>query len=336
MKILKKILYTLLGLIALILIVSLFLPGKLKVISEADVNLPVSKVFYSLASFNNHSKWDPWIVKDTTSVITVMPVQGYLGSKYSWTGKDSGAGEMVIDSVVKNKYISLSLSFVGIKQKAKVWYELTPLENNRTRVSWGFLQDATYPVGRIFIAFFKPSLQKEYNKGINNLKRMLEIDGVSMSTLSEITVGDIQQFDAMIVSGRGIVEETSIKLAKMYSRIFSAIRDQGLEVSGNPFIHNLNYDKETGVSDFEVGVPVKKAGKPSGDVKPQIYKSFKAVKAVHTGPYDEFMNSYNSMLKYISRENISIKGEGWEFYLTDTQMEADELKWQTLIAFPLK
>jgi effector-binding domain-containing protein len=335
MKILKWILITIVGLIALVLVVAAFLPSRVRITSETVINLPAYKVFYSLASFKDRSAWDPWITKDSTSKVTVVPVEGYAGSKFSWTSKNSGSGEMIIDSVIKNQRIVLSLSFAGMNQKASVWHDLITL-GGTTKLSWGFEQDAAYPFGRLIMAIIKPKLQADYDQGLVNLKTFLEEKGVIMSSLSPILREHIPPFYAVVAEGKGTIAELSSKMSVLIEKVNESIKAQGLKIVGPPFNHYLYFEASTGVSSFEVGFPVDKPGKSIGDIRFMVVPAFSCLEAIHTGPYSEFGVSYGKFVQYIVENKLDASKEAWEFYLTDINAVPDETKWQTLIAFPLK
>jgi effector-binding domain-containing protein len=335
MKILKWILLIVIGLIGLILVIALFLPKTLRIVSETEIIMPVEKVYYSLVTFTDRKSWDPWVSKDTTSRVTVTPVEGHVGTKYSWTSKNSGSGEMVIDSVVKNKYISLTLSFTGMSQKAQVWHDFIPGKGT-AKVSWGFSQDASYPMGRIIMALIKGKLQADYDRGLGNLKKLLEEKGIEMSTLSPILVEKIPPFYAMINKGTGKLSELGPKMEEMFRDLSATIKAQRIEIVGPPFNHYLFFDANTGISVFEIGFPVNKAGKSSDGIQSIIVPGFSALEAIHTGPYTDFGSSYEKFIRHIAENNYKVATGTWEFYLTDPVTVPDEMKWKTLIAYPLK
>ncbi len=335
MKVLRWILLTLLGLVAFILIIALFLPKEVKIISETEINLPVNKVFYSQATFYDRGEWDPWVREDTSVIINITNVQAYVGSEYSWTSGNSGAGKIVIDSIVSNEYISYTLSFEGMKQTPKVWNQFID-RDGKTFLTWGFSQHASYPAGRIFMFFMKGKLQSDYDRGLSNLKILLEEKGVQMSSLSEIVIKDIPEFNAMLAKGQATMDQLSLKMDELLLLVLAEIQQQELEIKGVSFHHFLNFDKETGNSIFEVGFPVSKSGRSTDQVKASRIKGFSALQALHTGPYSEVGISYTKIMKYISENNINASMDAWEFYLLGPETDPDESKWRTLIVFPLK
>jgi len=335
MKILRKLLFGLLGLVLLFLVVALFAPKYLEIVSETEINLPVNKVFYSQLNFIDRGKWDPWISKDTTTKTSITLSEDGVGSVYSWTSEKMGSGKMVVDSVVTNQHIALTLSFAGMNQSSKVWNDFSE-KDGKTLLKWGFYQDATYPVGRIFMLLMKGKLQSDYDQGLANLKKYLEENGVKMSSLSGITTDEISGFTAITISDTGTMEKVSARTPEMFGTLLSVVQSQGLEVAGYLFSHYSNYDEATGKSDFEVGIPVKKAGKTVEGVKVITVAGFRGLKAIHTGPYEELSNSYEQLMSHIATNNVPAINEAWEFYLTDPEMETDPTKWKTLIVFPMK
>ena len=111
---------------------------------------------------------------------------------------------------------------------------------------------------------------------------------------------------------------------------------QNLEISGPAFVHYIDYDEATGFSNYLPGVPVAKAGVASAEVRAVSYPEMKVVSAVHTGPYERFLESYETLGAYIERNGLEIDGRAFEFYTVNGQTEPDPDKWQTIIALPLK
>jgi effector-binding domain-containing protein len=114
------------------------------------------------------------------------------------------------------------------------------------------------------------------------------------------------------------------------------VEKQNLEVVGPAFVHYLDYDEESGHSNFRAGFIVDKPGVDAGEISSVEYPEMKVVQAMHTGPYEEFTSSYGKMDAYISANGLEVSGQAFEFYVTGMMTEQDNKKWETLIAFPLK
>jgi effector-binding domain-containing protein len=107
-------------------------------------------------------------------------------------------------------------------------------------------------------------------------------------------------------------------------------------MAGAPFTHYLDYDENTGISNYVAGVRVSSAGIQSGEVYPIEYGEMRVARAMHTGPYTGFPDSYAKMGRFIQTSGEEMIGESFEFYLTDPSTEPDRSRWQTIIAFVLK
>jgi effector-binding domain-containing protein len=335
MKFIKWFFIILIGLAALILLVALFLPKTLDVREETSINLPVNKVYYSLATFSDRTSWDPWMSQDTSTLVQFEFVEGNIGNKFTWTSKKMGSGSMVIDSVMKDQYIGMTLSFTDMNSTAKVWHDLSSLDGG-THLSWGFQQEASYPVGRIVSVIMKNMIRSDYQKGLSNLKAYLETHGVKMSQLSEIRTEVVTPFYALTVEGKGTMDEMSRSMSELFKVVMESVEKQGLTIDGIPFNHYIYYDQATGLSTFEVGFPVTGPGKSMDGIKAIKVEGFQALEAIHTGPYTEFGDSYEKFMRYITENKVPVRMTSWEFYLTDPTMEPDETKWKTLIAFPIR
>jgi effector-binding domain-containing protein len=156
------------------------------------------------------------------------------------------------------------------------------------------------------------------------------------SHLGPISIEKQDALVAMTARGAGTMETIGQELGRLYGLIMAEIGKQSLQMSGPPFVHYLDYDEATGHSNYVAGVPVVRAGEETDEVHPRSYKEMKVVQAMHTGPYEEFVNSYAEMETYIEENSLKVTGQAFEFYLTDPGTQPDPNKWKTLIAFPLE
>ena len=132
------------------------------------------------------------------------------------------------------------------------------------------------------------------------------------------------------------METIGEQLGELYGLLFMEAGKQQLEIAGAAFVHYLDYDESTGFSNYRAGIPVDQMGKDAGQVKAVGYPEMEVVQALHTGPYEEFISSYEQLGTFVESNNLEINGEAFEHYLVGMQTESDPALWQTLIAFPLK
>ena len=88
MRILRGILFSLLGLLLLLLIVSFFLPSKVNVTRSATINAPADRIFAEVNDFKNWHKWMPWSEKDPTMKFIYDATTAGKGAGYCWKSEE--------------------------------------------------------------------------------------------------------------------------------------------------------------------------------------------------------------------------------------------------------
>jgi effector-binding domain-containing protein/uncharacterized protein YndB with AHSA1/START domain len=334
MKILKWILIAVVVLVVLVAAVGYMLPREVVVTTSEEIRQPPQKVFHFVAGFVDRTAWDPWIKSDTATKCTFDIKSGYTGSKYMWEGPKIGTGVMEVDSVVVGSYILNSVSFMKGTTIPEEW-TFTP-SGEGTRMTWTITMTSDSPLERLMNSMFKGMIQKTIDSGKTDLKNYLDSHQVTMSTVSELAVEEFPALEALVCSGSGSLEQTASMLAEYYGKIFLVIEEQKLQPQGMPFALYTNFNQETGTADVTAGMPVSAGGKNSGDVRVVKYPSFTAVKALHTGPYEELMGTYMAVQKYASDNSITLTGDAWEFYLNDPAEIKDPTQLLTTVAMPLR
>jgi Polyketide cyclase / dehydrase and lipid transport len=174
MKILKTIFYVILGLIALIFVVALFLPSEYKVERSVEINKPVGIVFGYVADFNNFREWNPWSSLEPNHSFEVSGDSGQVGQKYHWDGNIIGTGEMIFTELKPYELIKSDILFLAPEQANGVVDFIFDGEENRTKISWSLTGSADYPLGRFFGLMMDSFLGPDFEKGMINLKNMCE------------------------------------------------------------------------------------------------------------------------------------------------------------------
>jgi effector-binding domain-containing protein/uncharacterized protein YndB with AHSA1/START domain len=335
MKALRVILIIVLVLVAAVLIVPLFSPATAEVSAETTIALEPDEIFPTVASFTHRYEWDPWYTQDSTADVRLGPKEGYVGSTYSWEGEKIGTGSMEVISVRENEYIESSLWFGEVVEPSLVEWSFEPVDGG-THVIWSFSQETTYPIGRLGMMFGKIFLKQSFELGLANLKEYMESLPKKSSALGAISVGTLPAMMTLVADGAGSMETIGEQLGELYGLLFTEAANQQLEVIGAAFTLYLDYDEVTDFTNYLAGVMVNKMGSDAGKVKAVAYPEVEAVRAIHTGPYEEFSTSYAELEFYLQENEIQTSGQAFEFYQVGMQTESDPALWETLIAFPLK
>lgn len=94
MKILKILLYTLLGLGALWAILGLFAKKDYHIERSIEIDAPMELVYEHVRYFKNFESWSPWAKLDPAMKTSITGDDGTIGATYKWAGNDDvGIGQ---------------------------------------------------------------------------------------------------------------------------------------------------------------------------------------------------------------------------------------------------
>ena len=174
MKILKGLFLAILGIIALILIIAIFLPSEYEVERSIEINKPVGLVYGYVSDFNNFRDWNPWSPMEVGHSFEVIGDSGSVGQKYSWEGKIIGSGNMVFTEFQNNQIVRLDINFLSPEQGMGVVDWIFEGNNVNTKVTWKLVGEAGYPMGRYFGLMMDEFLGKNFEDGVKKLKENCE------------------------------------------------------------------------------------------------------------------------------------------------------------------
>jgi hypothetical protein len=168
-------LYILIGLIILVLILSLTVPTEFKLERDIIIKKPKAEVFPYVRSLKNQDNWSVWNMKDPNMVRDFTGTDGTVGFVSRWDGnKQVGKGEQEITGIKDGERVDMQLRFERPMKMTNEAYIITlPESDNQTRVRWGFTGNSGRPMN-LFSAMMKGALTKDFDRGLNNLKNILE------------------------------------------------------------------------------------------------------------------------------------------------------------------
>jgi hypothetical protein len=177
MRILKKIIFVLLGLIGIVLITGLVMSNDYAVVREITINQPKDSVFNYVKMMKNQDYFSVWNMKDPNSKRTFTGTDGEIGFIYSWNGNDEvGEGEQEIKKIVPGERIDMELRFKRPMASTDYGYFVTEsLSANQTKVKWGFNGKMPYPMNVMMLFMnMDEMLGKDLQASLINLKSNLE------------------------------------------------------------------------------------------------------------------------------------------------------------------
>jgi len=177
MKVIKYIFGSILALLGIYLIVALFLPSEVEVSRSITIDRPANMVFQQVNSLDNWVKWDPWYESEPDMLISPdSEHDSGVGARRKWDSEEHGSGAQEIvesypDSLIR---IKLEMEKVGASYATWTFKE----DNGKTNVTWTLEADAPLLLRPFMIMFLPSAVKKDYDRGLANLKKLVETDWV--------------------------------------------------------------------------------------------------------------------------------------------------------------
>ena len=175
MRILKWILGVVAVLAVAFIAIGMLLPREVTVERTAEINAPADKIWPHINNLKATEAWSPWLGLDPDVKTTYGDIAEGVGAKMSWASDDPnvGNGSMEVMESVPNERLASALDF-GDMGTATARYELAG-NSEATTVTWALdLDMGASPVGRWFGLMMDGMVGPDYEKGLANLKALVE------------------------------------------------------------------------------------------------------------------------------------------------------------------
>jgi hypothetical protein len=148
----------------------------MKIKKSITINKSSRVVFDYLKITGNQDNFSVWNMADPNMKKTYKGTDGTIGFQYTWDSsvKNVGAGVQETTAIEDGKSIEYSINFSRpMKNHGKTRFEITSLGSDSTSVVWVFDSPSKFPMS-LFAPIFKKMLGKDLEKGLINLKGILE------------------------------------------------------------------------------------------------------------------------------------------------------------------
>lgn len=173
----KKVLYIIIGLIAIVCILGLVAPNDFAVERKVVINKPKDQVFEFVKYLKNQDLYSSWARKDPAMKREFRGTDGEAGAVSGWEGnKEVGKGEQEIRQITPGERIDFELRFKKPFEATNKAYMITEAAGtNQTLVKWGFSGRMPFPMNAMML-FVNMDKQagKDFEIGLANLKELLE------------------------------------------------------------------------------------------------------------------------------------------------------------------
>lgn len=174
MKLLKRILGTLLALIVIILALAFALPNDYGVSRSIVINAPAEKIYPMIATTKEWQKWSVWNQRDPSMVMTFTGPEAGKDAAWDWQSKSQGNGGMKFTNVVANQQIDYELHFEGMGKPSTGSFIFEP-QGKATKITWTMKGTSEGSVStKLFVPFMDKLIGPDFEAGLNNLKKLVE------------------------------------------------------------------------------------------------------------------------------------------------------------------
>jgi len=171
MKILKILLFIVVGIIGIVIILGLVAPKKYSVERSVSIEAPTGLVKDQIVRFENFKEWEPWGAADPNMKVTIEGEDGAVGAVYRWEGNDQvGSGTQEIINMTDDR-VDIKLNFIAPWESEDFTYYEFNDQGESVEVTWGM--DGTNPFPMNVMAMFmdiEGMIGNQYDKGLNQLK----------------------------------------------------------------------------------------------------------------------------------------------------------------------
>lgn len=166
--------YIFIGLVAVVLLISAFMPSRYNVEKSTVIHKPVRVVMDTVGDLNQYAAWNPWQQSDPAAIKKITGTPRTVGHRYEWRGKKVGEGSLTIIGI-DDKHIHFNLEILKPwKSKARDNWLFEEWGNGETKITWQNSGNLPWPIARLMGPMINKNLNHQFQLGLNNLKKRVE------------------------------------------------------------------------------------------------------------------------------------------------------------------
>jgi effector-binding domain-containing protein/uncharacterized protein YndB with AHSA1/START domain len=334
MKLLKVLLYIVLGVAALFAGAGLFARKNYHIERSLEINAPREIVFEQVRSFKNFEKWSPWHGLDPDQKTAFEGTDGEVGAVYRWEGNsDVGKGVQTMKAIRPDR-VDIEVRFTEPWESTSPTFFTLEEKGEKTRVTWGFDMHVAFPWNAFaMLTDVDAGVGKDYERGLGNLKKLCE--GIAHKTYRGYEVLEAELPAKYYAGVRKTIamSEISAFYAENTPQIMENIQKGGLQIAGPRSSLTWLWDEKNHQTDIAAAFPVGSDKKLGAGIATVKIGGGKALTIDHYGPYDSIGNAHYAMDAYMLEKKLRNLPPVIEEYVTDPAKEPDTLKWLTKVIY---
>lgn len=339
MKAFKYILFLILILIIGLAIYVAVQPNSFKVERSKTINAPAAVVYNNVIDFKNWEAWSSWVEEKPETIITLSEVTKGVGGSYSWEDED-GVGTMKTVDTKVNSSIAQIMQFADFPENDINW-SLIPNEDGSTNVTWtieGKDMPFMFKAYTTAMGGMEKLIGPHYERGLDLLDSVLVADmkrySVSIEGITQHS-GGFYLYNTTSCK----IDNFKDKMQEMFPKIGGYAIANNIKMAGSPFVLYHKWDEANNAVMFSCAVPTSSRFETTDpDVLTGQLESFKAVKTVLNGDYENLKEAWDKTMSYIQTYNLEFAQGGpmIESYLTDPMETPNPADWITEIFIAVK
>ena len=334
MKILKILLYLLLGLGALWLILALFATNSYRIERQIQIDAPYEMVYEQARYFENLPNWSPWQHLDPNMETSVDGTDGEVGAVYSWSGNDDvGSGTQTITALTADR-IDIEVVLKGWMETAFPTYMTFEAGDSLTTVNWVADFYVSFPWnGLAMFTDIDAAIGKDYASGLENLKVFCE--DLAHPKYRGYEVAETMMPQKYYIGQRGTMSFADVPAfyAEYLPKSMEAVQANEATLLGSPSGLYWSFDTITNMSDMAAGIPIQEQINPGSSLQLIPVDSGQALVINYYGAYGESAEAHYAMDDYMNEKGLQNIPPVIEEYVTDPEQEPDTAKWLTRIIY---
>jgi len=165
---LKKVLITLVALVAILIVVIAIQPAEYEVKRSATVEASPDVVYALVSDFRRWRDWSPWDEYDPDMKRTYSGAESGKGAIYEWQGNDEvGKGRMSITAATPGKHVATDLHFIEpFDSRSTGAFDLAA-DGSGTKVTWSMKGNNNF-MGKAFslLVNMDEMVGKDFERGL--------------------------------------------------------------------------------------------------------------------------------------------------------------------------
>jgi len=194
MKIVKIILFVIVGIVALLAIVAALVPKEYAVEREIVIDKPVPIIFEYTKYLKNQGNFSKWASMDPEMKQSYTGTDGEVGFVSRWESKNPevGIGEQEILKIMENERLDYELRFYEpFESTANAFLSFEAQGENQTKVVWGLNSEMPYPMNLFLLTMdMDAMIGNDLQVGLDNLKALMEAMPEPVEVVEEMAEQD--------------------------------------------------------------------------------------------------------------------------------------------------